>query len=57
MTEVMAVTTARVVASPTAAEELPARMPCMQPLMAMAAPKKGLFKTPREAVVMFRACY
>src|SRR5690606_18491749 len=52
ITVVMAATTALVVASPTAAEEVPEFMPCMQPQIAMAAPKKTLLKTPRDAWVI-----
>jgi hypothetical protein len=43
MMAVIDATTARVVASPTAADEFPARMPCRQPLMAITAPKKTRF--------------
>lgn len=51
MTAVMTVTSALVVAWPTAAEELPARIPCTQLLMAMAAPKKTPLKTPSDEFV------
>ena len=50
MIAVMDATTARVVALPTAAEEFPAFMPYIQPLMAMMMPKNTLLKTPRNAL-------